>query len=171
MGKKVVLPSKPLRQINQSRALFSFPSHDCLSFSQSWCVLYKRTRAQVPMASSIECLSALLICNEAVVICCKNVLDLQGKKLPCIPQGMKKKNSLSVYLSKFSKRILHYMFILVLCKINYALRADLCDVASVQNSGSPVYRSRHYIILTKLKQLKGQVGIDIHLNLIHILTK
>ena len=98
MGKKVVLPSKPLCQINQSRALFSFPSHDWLSFSQSWCVLYKRTRAQVPMASSIECLSALLICNEAVVICCKNVLDLQGKKPPCIPQGMKKKNIAYQYI-------------------------------------------------------------------------
>ena len=70
---------QPLRQINQSRALFSFPSYDWLSFSQSWCVLYKRTRAQVPMASSIECLGALLICNEAVVICCKIVLYLQGK--------------------------------------------------------------------------------------------
>ena len=87
------------------------------------------------------------------------------------PSRNEKKHSLSVCLSKFSKSMLHCMFILELCKINYALRADLCDVVSVQNSRSPVYRCRHYVILTKLKQLKGQVGTDIHLNLIHILTK
>ena len=47
-------------QINRSRALFSFPICDWSYLFQSLCMLYKETRAQVPTASSIECLKCLV---------------------------------------------------------------------------------------------------------------
>lgn len=60
--------------------------------------LTKRTRAQVPIACSIEQLERLAIfvnafCNKALVInCCENVQYLWKKRFPCISQDMKKKN-------------------------------------------------------------------------------
>ena len=47
-------------KINQSGVLFSFPSCDWLYFFQSWHILNGKTRAQVPRASSIECLECLV---------------------------------------------------------------------------------------------------------------
>ena len=47
-------------QINPTRVLFSFPSCDWLHFFQSWSLLYKKTGAQVPTASSIDCLGCLV---------------------------------------------------------------------------------------------------------------
>ena len=68
---KAKTPERKLfcRQINRSRALFSFPSYDWLYFFQSWRVLYKKT--------SIERRDACTI--------------FTGKKFLCISQGMKKK--------------------------------------------------------------------------------
>ena len=74
-------------QIHRGRARFSFPSCDWLYFFQSQQASYKRTRAQVPTASSVECQECLVdlryllnpFCNSAVAICCKNVPYLWEK--------------------------------------------------------------------------------------------
>lgn len=53
-------------QINQSRALFSFPSCAWYISPNHGTCLCKRTSPQVPIASSMECLNALLICKLSV---------------------------------------------------------------------------------------------------------
>ena len=66
-------------RINRSRALFFFSNHGSC-YIKNW--------AQSPMASRVERLNALLICdicecfcNETVAICCENVLYLREKNL------------------------------------------------------------------------------------------
>ena len=56
-----------------------------------------------------------------------------GKKFPSISQGIKT-NILLIELSKFSKNMPHCAFFNY---ANYALRAKLCNFASMHNSGSP----------------------------------
>ena len=103
-------------QLNWSSALFSFASCDWLYYNffffQSWHMLYTK-KLQVPTASNMDalliCDSCEPFCNEAAAVCCGNVLYklFTGKNFRCISQGMKKKNSLLIDLSKFSK-IMHH---------------------------------------------------------------
>ena len=98
--------------------------------------LTKRTRAQVPIACSIEHLERLAIfvnafCNKALVICCENVQYLWKKRFPCMSKDMKKKkHNFLRDLFKISKIMFH---ILCVSFWNYALRAESCDFATTHS--------------------------------------
>ena len=77
------------RQINRSRALFSFPSCDKLCFFQSWRVVYKKTRAQVPTESSVERLEFFVNLRYLWTLFAKKRC-LFAAKMYFISQGVKK---------------------------------------------------------------------------------
>ena len=105
-------------QINQSRVPFFFSK---LFLPLMACVTWK-TRAQAPMASSIH------------------VLYLLEKNLQA-PLKVWKKHSLLIDFSKFLKIMRHNTCMRFFLKyVNYAVRAKLCDFASMHNSGNPVIR-------------------------------
>ena len=131
------------RQLNRSRRLFSFPGCDWLRFFQSWRVLYKRTSAQVPTASSLEHLERFFQRSGGYLL--RKCTILYGKKHFHASLNVGKKHGLLIYLSKFSKIMRRYLFFRNYA--NYALRAELCDFASAHNSGSPLLTIRNKVLL------------------------
>lgn len=102
-------------QINQSRALFSFPSCACYISPNHGTCLCKRTSPQVPTASSMEWLNVLLICklsvkafcNAGVAICFKNVLYFRKK--------------ISMHLSGYEKSVAYWQICQNFQKLYFSL--------------------------------------------------
>ena len=94
------------RQLNRSRRLFSFPGCDWLRFFQSWRVLYKRTSAQVPTASSLEHLGHLvhlwtLFSTKRWLFTAKMYYIIREKAFPCISQCWKKTWLTNIFVKIF----------------------------------------------------------------------
>lgn len=100
---------------------------DCISSNGgTFLIKKKKTRAQAQRAGSVECLECICLfvnafCNGVVAIYRENVLYVREKNFHV---------ALKENFPQF-------------CAImpfwgNYALRAELCDIASACNSGSPV---------------------------------
>ena len=101
--KSSILKAKPQerklygRQINcEAGCFFLFQA---VIFFESWHVLYKKTRAQAPMARciktpgmpwSLAIMFENTFCNEATAICCKNVLYLREKNFHASLKVIKK---------------------------------------------------------------------------------